>query len=176
MSDQFLGEVRIFAGNFAPAGWALCNGQLLPISQNTALFSLLGTNFGGDGRTTFGLPNLQAAAPLAAGQGIGLTPRSTGETGGVPVVALSASQLPAHTHAAMGTASPGTSPDPANAVWGIAAVARGTTMYASAAGAMSQMHAQALSPSGGGQPHINLPPYLGLTFIIALQGIFPARS
>src|SRR5262245_30769396 len=119
----------MFGGNFAPLGWALCNGQLLPISQNTALFSLLGTNYGGDGRTTFALPNLQGAAPLMAGQGNGLSDRSLGETGGETAVTLTTPEMPLHTHSVSATASPGGAPDPVNAVWGVAAVARGTAMY-----------------------------------------------
>jgi microcystin-dependent protein len=177
MADQFVGEIRIFAGNFAPTGWALCNGQLMPIAQNTALFSLLGTFYGGDGRTTFALPNLQGAAPLMAGQGNGLSLRDLGETGGAAAVTLLTSELPSHPHAVMGTSSPGSVPDPANDVWGVAAVARGTTMYSSSPGGTpSQMNAQSFSPSGGSLPHNNMPPYLVLTFIIALQGVYPPRS
>ena len=112
MSDQFVGEIRILGGNFAPAGWALCNGQLLPISQNTALFSLLGTNYGGDGRSNFALPNLQGAAPLAMGSGPGLTPRVIGETGGEDAVTLTIAELPAHAHTPVGGSGAGTTADP----------------------------------------------------------------
>ena len=176
MADPFVGEIRLFAGNFAPTGWALCNGQLLPIAQNTALFSLLGTNYGGDGRTTFALPNLQGAAPLMAGQGPGLSGRSLGEVGGEAAVTLTTAEMALHTHAASATASPGNAPDPANAVWGVAAVARGTAMYAASPGTGPQMSPQALGIAGSSQPHNNLPPYLALTFIICLQGIYPPRS
>src|SRR5690349_19528027 len=160
MSDPFVAEIRIFAGNFAPTGWALCNGQLLPISQNTALFSLLGTFYGGDGKTTFALPNLQGAAPLMAGQGPGLTNRTIGETGGTAVVTLIDSELPAHTHSVMATSSPGNVPDPVNDVWSVAAVARGTKMYANSPGTSPAMNPLAFSLSGGSQPHNNMPPYL----------------
>jgi microcystin-dependent protein len=176
MSSPFLAEIRIFAGNFAPTGWALCNGQLLPISQNTALFSLLGTNYGGDGKTTFGLPNLQGSAPLMAGQGNGLSDRTLGETGGESNVTLISSEMPGHAHVVSGTGSPGSVPDPENAVWGVAAVARGTSMYSASAGSGPAMSPQAFAISGSSQPHNNMPPYLVLTFIIALQGIYPPRS
>jgi microcystin-dependent protein len=176
MADQFVGEIRIFAGNFAPSGWALCNGQLLPISQNTALFSLLGTTYGGNGITTFALPNLQGAAPLMAGQGNGLSLRNLGETGGAAAVTLLTSELPSHNHTVMGTSAPGSVPDPTDDVWGVTAAARGTNLYASGPGTTSPMNGQSFAPAGGGLPHNNLPPYLVLTFIIALQGIFPPRS
>jgi microcystin-dependent protein len=176
MSDPFVAEIRIFAGNFAPRGWAVCNGQLMPISQNTALFSLLGTTYGGDGRTTFALPNLQGSAPLQEGQGAGLSQYFLGQSGGEPSVTLINTELPAHTHGVQATSNPGSVPDPNNTVWGIAGVARGTSMYSTSAGSGQQMSPQAFAISGGGQPHNNMPPYLTLTFIIALQGIFPPRS
>lgn len=176
MSDPFIGEIRIFAGNFAPRGWAMCNGQLLAISQNTALFSLLGTNYGGNGQTTFALPNLQGSAPLHAGQGPGLSSYDLGQTGGETNVTLISSELPSHTHPVFGTSSPGSAVDPANAVWGTAAVARGTKMYADSPGSPLQMNPSAFSATGGNQPHNNLPPYLTLTFIIALVGIYPSRN
>jgi microcystin-dependent protein len=174
--DPFIGEIRIFGGNFAPRGWAMCNGQLLSISQNTALFSLLGTMYGGDGRTTFALPNLQGSAPLMAGQGNGLSHREVGEVGGSPTVTLTTSQLPGHAHAVSGTTTPGSVPDPAGDVWGVAGAARGTAMYSASPGSAPQMSPQAFTVAGSGQPHNNLPPYLVLTFIIALQGIFPSRQ
>ncbi|MDE2371980.1 MAG: phage tail protein [Burkholderiales bacterium] len=170
MSAPFLGEVKIFAGNFAPRGYALCNGQLLPISQATALFSLLGTTYGGDGRSNFQLPNLQASAPVHAGQGNGLPPIQLGETGGEAGVTLLTSQIPAHTHqleaaaaATTGTPSPGV------------ALAATTGAQYTAPSNLTQMAAP-LAANGGSQPHENRQPYLGLTFIIALQGIFPARN
>ena len=176
MADPFVGEIRMFAGNFAPTGWALCNGQLLSIAQNPALFSLLGPYYGGDGKTTFGLPNLQGAAPLMAGQGPGLTSRDLGEIGGETAVTLTTAQMPLHPHSALATASPGSGPDPGSAVWAMAAVARGTVMYTASPGTSPQMSPQALSAAGGSQPHNNMPPYLGVNFIIALQGEFPPRA
>jgi microcystin-dependent protein len=175
MSDQFLGEIRIFGGNFAPTGWALCNGQLLAISQNTALFSLLGTNYGGNGQTTFALPNLQGSAPIHVGQGAGLSDYVLGQTGGEPAVTLIQTEMPSHAHSASATATPGDNPDPSGRVWGVAAIARGTSMYSAGPGDTS-MSPFALATSGGNQPHNNMPPYLALTFIIALQGIYPARG
>jgi len=164
----------MFTGNFAPLGWATCNGQLLPISQNTALFSLLGTNFGGDGRTTFGLPNLQGAAPLMFGQGPGLSFRSLGETGGEQAVTLLTSEMPAHTHSVSASSHLGDQISPSGAVPAQASGARGEKMYSSTSN--TSMAPNAVSVAGGGQPHNNMPPYLTVTFIIALQGVFPARS
>ena len=175
MSDQFLGEIRIFGGNFAPLGWAECNGQLLSLSQNTALFSLLGTAYGGDGKSTFGLPNMQGCAPMQPGQGPGLTQRELGETGGEQYVTLLQSQMPSHTHAALPGTSAGEA-SPSNAYWGATLKGHSTPMYAASATRTNvQMNGQALVPAGGGLPHNNLPPYLGLIFIIALSGIFPPR-
>ncbi len=174
--DPFVGEIRIFTGNFAPLGWALCNGQLLPISQNTALFSLLGTMYGGDGKSNFALPNLQGRAPLMFGQGPGLSPRSQGEVGGAAAVTLTSAQIPAHGHTVSGSASLGTTPAPGGTVWGEASAARGQKIYSTNPGTAPAMSPQAFGPTGGGQPHNNLPPYLVLNFSIALQGVFPARS
>ena len=173
MTDQFVGEIRMFAGNFAPNGWAMCNGQVLPISQNTALFSLLGTMYGGNGQSTFALPNLQGSAPLDKGSGAGLTPRVQGEVGGTPAVSLLVSQQAAHTHQANAAGSSGYS-DPNNAAWGSQAGRTPPSSYTTAA-ANVQMSPQALSPSGGGGPHNNLQPYLVVNFIIAQVGIFPPR-
>jgi microcystin-dependent protein len=176
MADQFVSEIRIFAGNFAPKGWALCNGQLLPISQNTALFSLLGTNFGGNGQSTFGLPNLQGCVPMAFGNGAGLTPRVIGETGGESTVALLQNQMPQHTHVAQASTSGGTD-SPAGAAWGESKLGKTPMNVYAASGANNvQMNPVALAVVGGSQPHNNQPPYLCLTFIIAMQGIFPPRS
>jgi microcystin-dependent protein len=177
MSDQFVAEIRIFAGNFAPVGWALCNGQVLPLSQNTALFSLLGTNYGGDGRSNFALPNLQGAAPLGMGNGPGLTPRVIGETGGEQTVTLLTSQMPAHSHTAQ-AANTGGLDSPAGHAWGESKLGKTPLAgYAASVPASNvPMNAGALEPAGGSQPHNNMPPYLTLTFIIALQGVFPARS
>ena len=177
MSDQFVAEIRIFAGNFAPTGWALCNGQLMPISQNTALFSLLGTTYGGDGKSTFALPNLQGSAPLGAGQGPGLSLRDLGETGGEQTVTLLQSEMPAHSHTAVATTSGGLDTPTSNA-WGESKLGKTPlNVYApSNANTNVPMNPFALSIAGGSLPHNNMPPYLCLTFIIALQGIFPPRS
>ena len=173
--DPFIGEIRMFAGNFAPNGWAFCNGQLLPINQYTALFSLLGTNFGGDGKSTFGLPNLQGQAPLAAGQGAGLSQRVLGERGGEPAVTLLENQMPAHTHPINCTSNPGTANSIQGGVWATAA-GGGQTAYASTQGApAAQLAGQAVQAVGNNAPHNNMPPYLSVTFIIALVGIFPSR-
>ena len=174
MSNPFLAEIRIFAGNFAPTGWAQCNGQLMPISQNTALFSLLGTTYGGDGRSTFALPNLQGSAPLQAGQGPGLSLRDLGEVGGEQTVTLLQTEMPAHSHGVQG-ASPGGQPSPANNAWASGQKGLGN-LYAPTSANNVQMNPFAMSISGGNLPHNNMPPYLGLMFIIALQGVFPARS
>src|SRR5262249_41247099 len=168
MSNQFIGEIRIFAGNFAPFGWALCNGQLLPISQNTALFSILGTAYGGNGQTTFGLPNLQGSAPLMAGKGQGLSPRDLGEHGGAATVTLTTKEMPTHTHTPSCADEPGTLEAPTNAAWARDSVGRGQKLYATKAGKQLPMNPDALKLIGDGQPHNNLPPYLALTFIIAL--------
>jgi len=176
MSDQFVSEIRMFAGNFAPTGWALCNGQLMPISQNTALFSLLGTNFGGNGTSNFALPNLQGSVPLAFGNGAGLTPRVIGETGGEQNVTLLSTQMPQHTHAPLASTSGGTD-SPAGAAWGESKLGKTPmNVYAASGGNNVQMNPCALSIAGGNLPHNNMPPFQCLTFIIALQGIFPSRS
>jgi len=175
MSDQFVAEIRMFAGNFAPSGWALCNGQILPISQNTALFSLLGVMYGGNGTSNFALPNLQGSAPLGYGQGPGLSSRVQGQTGGEQTVTLLTTQIPAHTHAAQAAPAGGLD-SPAGNVWGEAQLGKTPlNIYAPKPGNVP-MSTQALGFAGGGQPHNNLPPYLCLNFIIALTGIFPPRN
>ncbi len=175
MADQFVSEIRIFAGNFAPTGWALCNGQLLPISQNTALFSLLGTTYGGDGKSTFALPNLQGSTPIGAGQGPGLSLRDLGEVGGEPAVTLLNSEMPAHSHTAQASTAGGVN-SPTGAAWGESKLGKTALNVYAASGANNvSMSPQALSVAGAGLPHNNMPPYLCLTFIIALQGIFPSR-
>ena len=176
MADQFVGEIRMFAGNFAPLGWAFCNGQILPISQNTALFSLLGTNYGGNGTSTFALPNLQGAFAMHAGAsaGPGLTLRNVGDTGGSETVALSAAQLPAHGHG-MEAANGATTGTPGASV-SLAPTSNGSALYRAPDGTYLNTAAADLASSGGGAAHDNLPPFLALTFIIALQGIFPPRA
>jgi microcystin-dependent protein len=175
MSNPFVAEIRIFTGNFAPTGWALCNGQLLPISQNTALFSLLGTTYGGDGKSNFALPNLQGSAPLQAGQGPGLSLRDLGEIGGEQNVTLLQTEMPAHSHGAQAASGTGLA-DPTNNVWASGAKGFGNVYSPSVAATNVQMNPFATSISGGNQPHNNMMPFLGLTFIIALQGVFPPRS
>jgi microcystin-dependent protein len=172
MSDQFLAEIRIFPFNFPPTGWAFCDGQLMPISQNTALFALLGTYYGGDGKSTFALPDLQGTAPMQTGQGQGLSERFLGEMSGVESITLLVSEIPLHTHQMMGSIDPGdlTIPDPNRTL----AVSVGGAAYAQTA-PTAQMAFQALPPAGGGLPHNNMQPYLTLNFCIALQGVFPQR-
>lgn len=175
MSQPFVAEIRMFAGNFAPRGWALCNGQLLPVQQNTALFSLLGVAYGGDGRSSFGLPNLQAASPMNQGQGPGLTPRVMGETGGSAQVTLLSTQMATHSHTMMANsfdAADNRTPSP---TMSLAKSASGNA-YAPDSSAQVAMAANAVSLIGGNQPHNNRQPYLAVTFIICLQGIFPQRQ
>lgn len=173
MTDQYVGEVRMFAGNFAPSGWALCNGQILPISQNTALFSLLGTNYGGNGTSTFGLPNLQARFPMHAGSGSGpgLSERVVGESGGEPTVTLLTKDLPLHNHA-LNAASTHTTGVASSGV----TLAPTTPPIYHKPTDMVPMAATSVSATGGNEPHENRQPYLAVTFIIALQGIFPSRN
>jgi microcystin-dependent protein len=173
VADAFVAEIRIFPFNFPPTGWAFCNGQLLPISQNTALFSLLGTFYGGDGRTNFALPNLQGCAPMAAGQGPGLSLRTIGETGGTETVTLLTSDMPSHPH------SMRPSVEAADIFTGTAATAIAgstpTNAYIAAAPDV-QLNLQAVAQTGNGVPHNNIQPSLVLNFCIALQGIFPPRT
>jgi microcystin-dependent protein len=176
MADPFIGEIRMFGGNFAPTGWALCNGQLLPISQNTALFSILGTTFGGNGQTTFGLPDLRGRVPMNFGQGPGLTPRNLGENGGSETVTLLVTQMPAHTHQANASSANATAPSPQGGVWAQELDSQGGTGTGYTGTPNTTMSPQAIGTAGGGQPHQNLQPYLCVNFIIALNGIFPSRS
>lgn len=174
--DPFVGEIRAVAFSFAPKNWALCNGQILPIAQNTALFSILGVNYGGDGRTTFGLPNLQARFPIGAGgtPPNGLTEVSIGEAGGAASVTLSYQEMPSHTHRPRAVAANGDSASPVGAVWAQGRTGRAPDrMYDSGAAAGSM--GLRTSPAGGGAAHNNLPPFLVVNFIIALSGIFPQR-
>jgi microcystin-dependent protein len=178
MSDQYLGEIRMVGFNFAPTGWALCNGQLLTISQNTALFSILGTTFGGNGTSNFALPNLQGSAPMGYGNGAGLTPRVWGEAGGEVSVTLETNQLAAHSHGVGCLAGGGSlnSPNvPGNAVWASDGGRGAPPLYAVAATNVS-MNAAAVQSTGGKLPHPNMQPFLAVYFIIAMQGIYPSRG
>lgn len=172
--DPFVGEIRLFAGNYAPYGWALCNGQILPIQSNTALFSLLGTTYGGNGTTNFALPNLMGRAPMHWGNGAGLTPRDLGEMSGEPNVTLLQTEIPAHNH----LANAQTVSDKLEAegdIWATAgAPGRGGVQYYSEK-ADVRLNPMAVGVAGGSQPHNNMQPYQALNFIIALQGVFPQR-
>ena len=174
MSEPFIAEVRIFAGNFAPRNWAFCNGQLLPIAQNTALFSLVGTTYGGDGRTTFGLPNLQGRAPMHPGRGPGLTQRRLGQFGGTETSTLSVQQMPGHNHRLRCANTAADTGDPDGSL--LAPSAPLKDQQFSPGGSIASMHQGNLTNTGGGQPHNNLPPYLAMYFIIALVGLYPSRS
>lgn len=170
MSEPFIAEIRIFAGNFAPRSWAFCNGQLLPIAQNTALFSLVGTTYGGDGRTTFGLPNLQGRAVMHAGRGPGLTSRRLGETGGLETHTVTDQQMPSHSHSLAVSNEAATSSTPTEtSTLGVTSTRR--NVYGSAVD-LEHMAATV----GEGQSHNNRQPYIGLSYIIALQGLYPSRS
>ena len=178
MSNPFVAEIRIFPGNFAPVGWALCNGQVLPISQNTALFSLLGTTYGGDGRSNFALPNLQGRAPMHPGQGPGLSLHDLGESSGAEIVTLIVNELPIHTHAKSPLTSRNAAGNAKTPAGNIPAqdAASVTATYVDDAAPQGLMAAQSTSSTGGAQAHNNMRPYLTLNFIIALQGIFPSRN
>lgn len=173
MADPFVAEIRIFPFNFAPRGWAWCDGQLLPLSQNTALFSLLGTTYGGNGQSNFALPDLQGRAPMHPGQGPGLSLHDLGETGGSETVTLLESEIPAHAHALVVVNDIGDDriPTPDSAL----ARSTGGLLYGDPAGAVP-MSPSALMQSGGDQPHNNMMPYLTFYFCIALQGVFPPRG
>jgi microcystin-dependent protein len=173
MADPFVAEIRIYPFNFAPRGWAFCNGQLLPISQNTALFSLLGTNYGGDGRSTFGLPNLQGRAVIHPGQGPGLSLYDLGQSGGSETVTLLQSEIPSHTHALVASNEIG---EDRKAVGEAMARSAGGPLYGPVPATPKALAAEAVASLGGSQPHNNMMPYLTLNFCIALQGVYPQRS
>jgi len=170
--DPYLGEIRMFAGNFAPRGWAFCEGQLLPISQNTALFSLLGTTYGGDGRTTFALPDLRGRVPIHAAQGPGLSNRNLGEKGGEETHILTTNEIPSHTHQLRGDSLVASTDMPTNSA--PARNAGGIPSYGDTPDI--DMSGAAIQFTGGGQGHNTMQPYLAVNFIIALQGIFPSRN
>ena len=171
MADPFVAEIRIYPFNFAPKGWAWCDGQLLPLSQNTALFSLLGTTYGGNGKSNFALPNLQGRAPMQPGQGPGLSLHDLGEAGGSDTESLLESEMPSHTHSARAAVDPAD----LNAPSSTRSLARSTPGYAyqSANSSLVAMSDSALAPAGGDQPHNNMMPYLTFYFCIAMQGVFP---
>ena len=174
MSNQYVGEIRIVPFNFAPVDWAFCDGQLLSISQNTALFSLLGTNFGGDGKSTFGLPNLMGSAPINPGQGPGLSLYNIGEVGGVSQVTLLQSEMPAHTHSVFGYAGNGDFNTPSGKAWAMSHLGKTPiNIYNATGGGGLTMNQFAFALTGGNQPHNNMPPFLTLNFIIALTGVYP---
>ena len=170
MADPFVAEIRIFPFNFAPKGWAFCNGQLMPISQNTALFSLLGTTYGGDGKSTFALPDMEGNAPMHPGQGPGLSLHDLGEVGGSETVSLLESEIPSHSHGMRAVEDDGGFFTPVGLFF-----AAGNSMYTASA-ADTTMSPSMLAPAGGDQPHNNMQPYLTLNFCIALQGVFPPRG
>jgi microcystin-dependent protein len=177
MSQPFLGEIRMFGFNFAPRGWAACSGQLLSISQNTALFSLLGTFYGGNGQTTFALPNLNDNGAINQGQGNGLSDRFIGEPGGIPVVTLNSTEVPPHTHVAQCNASDGGGENgPGGNTWGEAAGGQRMYLPGNPPAGLTQMAFQAIAPTGSGLPHNNMMPFVVVNFCIAQQGIFPARQ
>lgn len=172
MAQPFIGEIRMFGGNFAPAGWAFCEGQLLPISENDALFNLIGTTYGGDGQSTFGLPNLSGRVPVHQGQGPGLSNRTIGELGGVESVTLTTQQLGGHTHALVATQNVGNQSNPQGQL-----MAAGTNVLMfRTINPQIQMAANIVGVAGGSQPHDNMMPYLVIDFIISLFGIFPSQT
>lgn len=175
MADPFIAEIRIFTGNYAPEGWAFCNGQIMSISGNQSLYSLIGTRYGGDGVTTFALPNLQGRVPLHVGQGSGLTNRTLGERAGEVSDTIMPSTMPSHSHDVFigQTAGGGTSEGPANAVWAETKGRRNGLAYNNDSSQLVNMHSNAINSSSGGAPHNNMQPYLAVNFIIALVGIIP---
>jgi microcystin-dependent protein len=174
MADPFVAEIRIFPFNFPPTGWAFCDGQLMPISQNTALFSLLGTFYGGDGKSTFALPDMQGNAPMFWGQGAGLSLHDLGEIGGSETVSLLVSEMPFHTHTMQGFGTPADLKEPQDGT--VLTRSLNGDIYNTAAANIVQLAPQALTPAGGSLPHNNMMPYLTLNFCIALQGVFPPRQ
>ena len=180
MSQPFLGEIRMFGGNFAPRGWAFCNGQILAIAQNTALFSLLGTTYGGNGQTTFALPDLRGRLPLNQGQGPGLSSYDLGRASGSETVTLLTTEMPAHTHAPTNTVNASARADSSTPASCVPADTGGPQIYASAPDGSTTMFpgmiTTTVAPVGGSQPHANMQPYLVVSFIIATEGIFPSRN
>ena len=171
--EPFIGEIRLFAGNFAPRGWAFCQGQLLAISQNDALFSILGTTYGRDGRITFGLPDLRGRAPVHFGQGPGLTNRTPGQHFGAETATVQTMHLPVHSLTLQGSTNPATQSDPTNNVLGSP---QGDNIYAAAGETQVAMHADSIGNTGGNQSHQNMQPSIGINCIISLTGTFPSRN
>lgn len=167
MSDPYIGEIRMFAGDFAPNGWLFCDGSLLSISDYDTLFNLIGTTYGGDGQTTFAIPDLASRVPVHTGSGYPLS-----QSGGVESVLLTTQQLPMHTHPALAANSPGTQTTPSGAFW----ASWGDGQYSSGAGTAASMSPAAFTPAGGSQPHENMPPFLAVNFIISLFGIYPSQD
>ncbi|MBB6672969.1 phage tail protein [Cohnella nanjingensis] len=178
MADAYTGEIRLFGGNYAPKNWALCNGQLLPISSNTVLFSILGVQYGGDGRTNFALPNLNGNTAMGQGAGPGLTPRTVGESVGAPAVTLNVNELPAHTHHPQAVAAPGNSTAATGNLWAETPKQGrgGTQLPLYGATSNVPLSAQAINTAGGNQPHNNMQPFLAMNYIICLYGEFPVRQ
>jgi len=177
MAEPFVGEIRAFGFNFAPRGWAMCNGQILSIAQNTALFSLIGTFYGGNGTSNFALPNLEGQVAVHQGQGPGLSDYVLGEQGGVDSVTLFDSEIPSHSHNALAVAAKGTSAEPTDGFWAEAAAARGSVpSYSDQTASPVSLNPSAIGTGGGSQPHENRPPLLVVNFCIALQGVYPARN
>jgi len=171
MSGPYIGEIRMFAGNFAPAGWAFCQGQLIPISENEALFNLIGTTYGGDGQSTFAYPDLRSRVPIHQGTGSTGTPYTLAETGGAETVTLNLNQIPSHSHAPQGNTAGGTASGPSGQVWASSAL----DLYSSAAPSVT-MNAAACGSTGGSQPHDNMMPFLAINFILSLYGVFPSPT
>jgi microcystin-dependent protein len=175
MSEPFVAEIRIFAGNFAPRGWAFCNGQLLPVSQNTALFSLIGTTYGGDGRTTTALPNLEGRAPMHPGRGPGLTAKRLGQRGGVETVTLTEAQMPNHNHTVHASSDSFNANDPAGNLLGRSSSPFAGQLYRQS-GTQVPLLDEMVGSTGGSQAHNNMQPYMAINYIIALVGLYPSRS
>jgi microcystin-dependent protein len=171
MSSPFIGEIRLFGGNFAPVGWAFCDGSLIPISENSAMFQLIGTTYGGDGQSTFALPDLRGRLPMHMGTGAGLSPRTIGEQGGVETVTLNTNQIPVHSHAPLAVSGNGNQATPQNGVWAGAA----NSLYSPNAPSLA-LNATLGGSAGGNQPHENHMPFLAVSFIISLFGIFPSQT
>jgi microcystin-dependent protein len=172
MGTPYVGEIRMFGGNFAPVNWMFCNGQLLPISEYDTLFNLIGTTYGGDGQSTFALPNLQGRLPVHMGQGSGLSSYVIGQSAGVETVTLTTNQIPIHTHVPLSRGAGSESPNPAGMLWG----ATDAAAYATPPPSGAFMNAGTIGLAGGNQPHDNMPPYLTINFIISLFGIYPSPT